>query len=167
MRRFLIELKLGLYNLLKWFSIIYNDRNDNYYFIYENLKNKLILTAYNIEKNNKHNSVRYDVRNMKLCAKLIEKLQNEYYKNEILEYYVPVFLKIDNNVKELYPHNYEITNDDFDNYFSKYKRVFKSIPNKDEKDSYNIAREISYINHNRAKKLLFKLLEENIEEWWD
>ena len=30
-----------------------------------------------------------------------------------------------------------------------------------------VAMNIGYINHNRAKKLLFNILENNIERWWD
>jgi hypothetical protein len=26
---------------------------------------------------------------------------------------------------------------------------------------------IAYLNHDRARKLLFKIMEENIEGWWD
>jgi hypothetical protein len=167
MREFFLKLKLGLANLLKWFPTIYNDRDYNHYFIYEILKNKLILTAYNIEKRDNHTSVRYDVGNMRLCVKLIEKLQNDYYINEILEYHIPTFLKIDSNVKAMYSHNYGITYNDFDNYFSKYSRIHKSISNKENKNNYQIAKEISEINHNRAKKLLFKVLENHIEDWWD
>ena len=29
-----------------------------------------------------------------------------------------------------------------------------------------IAHNIGYYNHNRARKLLFKIIEENIEGWW-
>jgi hypothetical protein len=30
-----------------------------------------------------------------------------------------------------------------------------------------IAMNIGHINHDRARKLLFKIMEENIERWWD
>jgi ribosomal protein L1 len=36
-----------------------------------------------------------------------------------------------------------------------------------EDDKQIIAMNIGYINHDRARKLLFKLMEENIEKWWD
>jgi hypothetical protein len=36
-----------------------------------------------------------------------------------------------------------------------------------KKDKQVIAMNIGHINHDRAKKLLFKLMEENIERWWD
>ena len=30
-----------------------------------------------------------------------------------------------------------------------------------------IAMNIGHINHDRARKLLFKIMEESIESWWD
>jgi len=36
-----------------------------------------------------------------------------------------------------------------------------------EEDKQVIAMSIAHINHDRARKLLFKLMEENIERWWD
>ena len=30
-----------------------------------------------------------------------------------------------------------------------------------------LAMNIGHINHKRARKLLFKLMEQNIEKWWD
>jgi hypothetical protein len=34
-------------------------------------------------------------------------------------------------------------------------------------DKQVIAMNIGHINHDRARKLLFKIMEENIEGWWD
>ena len=36
-----------------------------------------------------------------------------------------------------------------------------------EEDKQLIAMNIGYINHDRARKMLFKIMEENIEGWWD
>jgi hypothetical protein len=38
-----------------------------------------------------------------------------------------------------------------------------------EDDEYNqrLAMNVSHYNHNRARKILFELMERNIEGWWD
>ena len=41
----------------------------------------------------------------------------------------------------------------------------KTLFNKDSRRG--IALNVSHMNHNRAKKLLFNILENNIESWWD
>ena len=36
-----------------------------------------------------------------------------------------------------------------------------------EDDKQRIAMNIAHLNHQRAHKLLFKTMKENIESWWD
>jgi hypothetical protein len=38
---------------------------------------------------------------------------------------------------------------------------------KTDKDNHRIAMEIAVNNQERSRKLLFKIMEENIEGWWD
>jgi hypothetical protein len=59
-----------------------------------------------------------------------------------------------------------ITRDDLIDYFYKYRRQYKLI-DKTCKDNQDIAIEISLKNQERSRKLLFKIMEENIEGWWD
>ena len=59
----------------------------------------------------------------------------------------------------------ETLKENLSDFFSKYPRIYKKY--RMEKDKKLIARKISQENHNRAKKLLFKILEEKIEYWWD
>ena len=66
-------------------------------------------------------------------------------------------------------------NSNFDDYFKKYPLVYKRVMNGEgvidrvgrEEDKQLIAMNIGYINHDRARKMLFKIMEENIEGWWD
>ena len=65
--------------------------------------------------------------------------------------------------------------ENFDDYFKKYPLIYKKVLNGEglinregrEDDKQLIAMSIGYINHDRVKKLLFKIMEENIEGWWD
>ena len=64
--------------------------------------------------------------------------------------------------------------ENFDDYFKKYPLIHKRVLNgegwlkiEDFTDKHRIASNIAHINHKRAKKLLFKIMEENIEGWWD
>ena len=44
------------------------------------------------------------------------------------------------------------------------KSAWKEV---NEYDKMSVAMNIGHINHIRARKLLFKLMEQNIEKWWD
>jgi hypothetical protein len=65
--------------------------------------------------------------------------------------------------------------ENFDEYFKKYPRQYKRVlsgevnrfKREGEKDKKLIAMEIAHENQERAKKLLFRLMENNIERWWD
>jgi hypothetical protein len=64
----------------------------------------------------------------------------------------------------------------FDEYFKKYPLVYKKILAdknlqvfciEDENYKQRIAMNIGRYNHKKARKLLFLIMEENIEGWWD
>jgi hypothetical protein len=59
-----------------------------------------------------------------------------------------------------------ITRDNLVNYIYKYRHQHKLI-DKTDKDNQHIALEIAHNNQERSRKLLFKMMEENIERWWD
>ena len=58
------------------------------------------------------------------------------------------------------------TRDDLVDYFYKYRRQHKLV-DKTDKDNHHIALLIAHNNQDRSRKLLFKIMEENIEGWWD
>ena len=110
-------------------------------------------------------SAKRDAEIMMLCVRLIEKVQDEYYDCEYIDYQDSEFKFIDS--KE-YPGSYEMEieelSEHFDDYFKKYPLIAKQV---DEKDKWKKAFRIAHINQERAHKLLFKILEQNIRRWWD
>jgi hypothetical protein len=79
-RRILRRIK----NLVRWLPIIWKDEQWDYYHIFEILKYKLIFTAEHTRKNGYHVNSDYDADKMMLCVRLIEKIQNEAYMEELL-----------------------------------------------------------------------------------
>ena len=114
-------IKYGVKNLYKWFWVIWRDRDWDHYYIFQVLKFKLENQAKHLYEFGYHESAQRDVELMMTCVRLIEKIQNE-------DYY-----------EEMYEHR-PLTSEIVDKYQAK---------------------------HNKAKRLLFKILEERIEEWWD
>ena len=108
-------------NLIKWFPIIWKDRDWDHHFIFEILKHKLIFMSKSIREKGNHTLAEYDANRMMLAVRLINKVQNEEY---ILE-----FINDDNITREKI--------------------------------------ELAELKHNKAKRILFKLLENYIERWWD
>ena len=71
---------------------------------------------------------------------------------------------VDNN-EDYYELKIETANDRLDDYFRKYKLVYKKLSKIDDRHSISVR--IGCLNHERARKLLFKILDEKIEGWWD
>ena len=108
-------------NLFRWLPVIWKDEQWDYHFIFEILKHKLTIMSEYIRKNGHHTSAKYDADRMMLAVRLIDKVQNEEYIDELIDY--------NNLTKEI-------------------------VDKADAKQA-------------KAKRILFKLLENNIEKWWD
>jgi hypothetical protein len=114
-------IKYGVKNLYKWFRVIWNDRDWDHYYIFEVLKFKLEKQANHLAENGFHNNAQRDAELMMTCVRLIDKLQNEYYYDELCKSGV---------------------------------RSSEAVKNVIAK-------------HKKAKRLLFKIMNDRIEEWWD
>ena len=114
-------IKYGVKSLYKWFWIIWKDRDWDHYYIFEVLKFKLEKQANHLAENGFHNNAQRDAELMMTCVRLIDKLQNEYYYDELCKSGV---------------------------------RSSEAVKNVIAK-------------HKKAKRLLFKIMNDRIEEWWD
>lgn len=161
------------YNLYRWLPVIWKDQDWDQFYIYEILKFKLKNQADYIGSKDRHVSAKRDAEKMMLCVRLIDKIQEDYYGTECFRYSVTEQVFIPS--KE-YPGNYEWdikeTSNTYYDYFNKYRLIYKQVLEAENtlfrKDSMmGIALNISHINEERAHKLLFSIIENNIRGWWD
>jgi hypothetical protein len=156
-----------IYNLYRWFPIIWNDQDWDDHYIFEILKFKLKNQAEYIGYHDRHMSAKRDAEIMMLCVRLMDKVQHEWYGREYQDYYKSDMRFIPS---ESHPGSYEmeveILEENFDDYFKKYPLIYRMVPNL-QAPKEEIAYCIAKINEERAHKLLFKLLEQNIRRWWD
>jgi hypothetical protein len=164
---------IGVKNLWKWFPIIWKDRDWDDYYIWIILEKKLAKQAKYIGEKNRHVSASRDAERMMTCVRLIKRVREEYYSSEYSDYHKSEFhwdeIPDRPNHKQL---RIEELWENFDEYFKKYPRIRKQVMemgrtpfNRSEK--CGIAVNIAHINHKRAKKLLFNILNDHIESWWD
>ena len=154
-------------NVIKWLPIIWKDRDWDDHYIFEILKFKLKNQAEYIGHHNRHMSAKRDAEIMMLCVRLIKKVQDEFYGTEYLDYQDSELKFIDS---ESHPGMYEMLtiekSERYDEYFKKYPLIYRMVPDLNAPKG-RIAFEIAKINGERAYKLLFKILEQNIRRWWD
>jgi hypothetical protein len=73
-----------LRKLIRWIPIIWNDRDWDYYFIYEILKQKLVDTEKYIRKDGVHMFNNRDADSILKAIEMIEKVQTEYHIDKYL-----------------------------------------------------------------------------------
>jgi hypothetical protein len=173
-------------NLIKWFPVIWKDRDWDDHYIFEVFKFKLEKQAKYIKEKGFHTNSDLDAKRMMLCVKLMEKVQEEFYTMEYMDYedkdffFVPTGDDIEDVLGGYYMET-RLKKENLNDFFKKYPLVYKKIItdkkyhifkiDNDDLTSYDvksrIALNIGRYNHERARKLLFKTLSENIERWWN
>jgi len=168
----------GVCNLIKYFKVIWNDRDYDYTYIFNILSFKLEKQAKYINDKNRFISSRRSAELMLLTSRLIELIKDDVYSNEYMDYYESKieFVSCEDK-KDLFGIEETMISENFDEYFEKYPLQYKKALNgelnrftREEDESKNkkiYAIEIAQENHNRCRRLLFKILESNIEKWWD
>jgi len=173
---FFRDFKIGIKNIIYWFPIIWKDRNWNHRYIFDIFAHKLKVQAEYIGKYGLHLNNWKDERDMMTCVRLIEKIKDEWYSMEYMDYHKTEHWFEPCEDKPGYStwESRELE-ENFDDYFSKYPLIYKRVMNGEgvfnregrEDDKQIIAMNIAKINHERARKLLFKIMEQKIEGWWD
>ncbi len=173
-------------NLIKWFPVIWKDRDWDDHYIFEVFKFKLEKQAKYIKEKGFHTNSDLDSKRMMLCVKLMEKVQEEFYTMEYMDYedkdffFVPTGDDIEDVLGGYYMET-RLKKENLNDFFKKYPLVYKKIVtdkkyhifkmDNEDLTSYEvksrIALNIGRYNHERARKLLFKILSENIERWWN
>lgn len=166
----------GIKSVWYWLPVIWKDRNWDHAFIFDILSHKLKAQAKYIGKYGLHLNNWKDARDMMMCVRLIEKVKDEYYSMEYMDYEKTKHWFEDIPDKPGYSSwESKQIEENFDDYFAKYPLIYKRVMNGEgvfnregrEDDKQIIAMNIAKINHERARKLLFKIMEEEIERWWD
>lgn len=155
---------IGVRNIIHFFNVIWNNReydNNSLYFL---LKIKLQSTIKEHSKRKFYVGWEYEVEKMKLCIKLIDRVTDEYYENEYINYISNKygdakweFISVEDtkNCKECKQLNF------------RYPKIEDGTYTKQEMDEES-AKLIhqSHNKHNKARTLLFKILNRHSEKWW-
>lgn len=169
--------KIGVKNLIYWFPIIWKDRHWDSHYIFEIMMHKLKAQSKYIGSRNIHTDAKRDAEIMMTCVRLMERINDEFYGTEYSDYHTDKHWFTPTDKEGFSTWDSKILEENFHDYFTKYpliyKRVMKgeglfTLDGKTPEDiNQRIAMNIGHINHKRARKLLFKIMEENIEGWWD
>jgi hypothetical protein len=171
------NIKIGFKNLWKWLPTVWKDRDWDYRYLITVLEFKLKKQSDYIRSKDRHTQSKRDSEVMMTCVRLLKKFGDEYYSSEYVDYFKSKHSWVKDDDKRYYTVESKIIIEDFDEYFKKYPLIHKRVLNgeglypldgEDEKSvKKSIAMNIANVNHNRVRKLVFKIMENNIEKWWD
>jgi hypothetical protein len=165
-------------NIIRWIPVIWKDRDWDDSFIFTILQTKLKNQAEYIRQRDFHTLAKRDSEIMMLCVRLIDKVKDEFYGMECHDYHKTEYDFIDCDTPGYKEMVFNEISENFDEYFKKYPLIYKKVIQKGSDNIFpiyddgvlskkRIAMNIGHINHIRVRKLLFKILEEQIERWWD
>jgi len=79
---FFRSIKIGVPNLIRWFPVIWKDRDWDHQFIFQIFRHKLHLTEQFIRRYGIHTNNIDDADKIKLCVNLLDRLiKDEYHEN--------------------------------------------------------------------------------------
>ena len=142
-------------SLIRWFPIIWKDRNWDQYYLYKILRTKINMMS-EYHKNFGHTEDAEKIsEQMKLVADLIEKLENDDYYDDAL---IPLY--------EKYP-DFELKMDFVSNKGSKFGEIKFDYGGEDRESLHHECLMNEPNLRNADRKKLFDMISDNIDFWWD
>jgi hypothetical protein len=163
-RNFLI----GCKNIIKWAPTLFKDRDWDQYHIYTILQKKIEFQRKEIVYANRSTRVWQDNRDMTIILNLLQRVKNGFYESEYTDYYEMKFETISVDGTSLKEMKFDVISERYDEYLNKYKSsVRKVLKEEGEIDKDVLCMLVARHNQEKARKLLFNILNERIEGWWD
>jgi hypothetical protein len=161
----------GIANIFKWIPVLYKDKNWDWRYIYELMEFKLLQQRDYLVKANRHMSIPEINRDITLCLNLIQRVKDEYYGCEYLDYFeAKHWFEPTDETGQYFTCHSEMIWEKFDEYLAKYpiqhKKVLQKYADKIE-EKKDIAFYIGLENEKRAQNLLYKILNRKLSHWWD
>jgi hypothetical protein len=160
----------GVKNIIRWIPTIYHDRDWDGNYILKILQKKIEFQRKGLINANRHTEVERDNRYMTLALNLLERVRQEHYQVECVDYWDDIISFADVPGKsKLKSIEVETKTERFDEYLNKYPSSVRAVIKEhgEQDDKKRLCLLVSYYNHNKANKLLFRVLEERLAQWWD
>ena len=159
----------GCKNVIRWSPTIFKDRDWDHWHIYNILQKKIEFQRKELINANRHTDINRDNRDMTIVLNLIERVNEDYYGTEHLDYSKSKFrFEPIEGDDEYCTMEQDVISENYDEYIKKYpssvRKVLKEKPDLDKKD---LCFWIAIHNQEKAHDLLHKVLKEKMRGWWD
>ena len=162
----------GIYNIGRWVPTLYHDRDWDDSFTLKMLQKKIEYQRACLVKSNRYTRVDEDNYWMTVALNLIEREMQEYYNLEQYDYMdVDITFVPSTKHENSYEMERLLKGDSLEVYLTKYKgavrRVMKINNTVEFADKEKLAFYVSRYNQSRSRKLLFKILDQYSDRWWE
>lgn len=161
----------GVKNLIKWGPVIWKDRDWDDAFFFYILKFKISNMAKFQGKKRSYVGSDRNVEIMNTIVRLIDKFQSEHYLHEYFHYVDDEYSFVKIEGTDFFEMKTVNLRDDLDLYFAKYpllkNRATKHSYYRTNPSAASLGISMGKVQHDRAKRLIFELLNRNIEKWWE
>jgi hypothetical protein len=153
-------------NLIRWFPIVWRDREWDHHYVYEILKHKLTHMAKYFRTRDMWVGQIREAERMELCVRLISKVQEEYYLTEHMDVMEKKYGKMRFNFEKV-----EGADEKNQTRVLNGWRYGDGDRTQEEteaiRNEYSELAKLGEIRHEKAKRILFELMKRNIGKWWD
>ena len=169
------DIKIGVLNIVKWFKVIWNDRDWDRSHLLEMMIFKMRNMADYHESRQFYVGWENNVKWMRLCAELLGRVSEEYYSAEFSEFYeIDLTMDRESDERGFVQVYSNIISQRFDEYFKKYPREYelakKQYPDVDVstiEGKKTLGFMMSIRLQNKARRIAFAIMNEHVEKWWD
>jgi hypothetical protein len=159
----------GCKNIIRWVPTLYHDRDWDSNYIFTILQKKIEHQRKEITYSNRYSGVERENRDMTIVLNLIERVKEEYYGIEYLNYEESEYvLKPVDGYPDLKSFDVNVISERYDEFLKKYPSSVRFvIKEKGKLSKKDLCFYVSLHNQKKAHNLLFKILKERIQWWWD
>lgn len=162
-------------NLFKWGKIVIKDRDWDYGYIYNVLQFKIKNTRDYIVQSGRTSDERAEQINRycTICLNLIDRVKEDDYSSEYLDFMeIRYYSEVRKN--DLHEWKSETISEHLDDYFKKYKSTHRKAIKEKSVEKFCLrpgkqptAMAVGMLVQLKAQTLLFKIINEKIQYWWD
>jgi hypothetical protein len=155
------DIPYGTKNLIRWFPVIWKDRNWDHIFIYKIFRHKLYLQQKHIRTHDNHLSAKSDADKIMICVHLLDRLINDEYHEMAMKHHDAKWgdgkMEFTEYADDPNLHKLNIV---YDNVHTEEDEA------KEEKDFKRAMEHEKYLR-DQDKNMLFDMMKKYIEGWWD
>jgi hypothetical protein len=160
----------GIHNIIRWVPTLFHDRDWDDAYTLKLLQKKIEYQRAHLVNSNRHTRIDEDNYWMTVTLNLLERERDEYYACEYLDYVkqdmitTPIEGSINISV------DFQTKWENLDEYLDKYPRsVLKVLKSNHDKNLTKdiLAFYVARYNQEKCRTLLFKILNQYSNRWWD